>query len=173
MSRSGYSDDCENIGLWRSAVDRATFGKRGQAFFKRLVTALDAMPVKRLITGEIVNSSGDVCALGAVDPVARVDPEDCYAVGEHFRIAPALAAEIAYMNDERFGGEYCYAEGPDRQSVAVSYRAHCGVWTFIEYSPEERWSRMRAWAQKQIYEEPGTVDAVDPSMGTQERGSRA
>jgi hypothetical protein len=23
MSRSGYSDDCENLGLWRAAVERA------------------------------------------------------------------------------------------------------------------------------------------------------
>jgi hypothetical protein len=134
MSRSGYSDDCENVQLWRAAVDRAILGKRGQRFMRKLRDALDAMPVKRLIAGEIANGRGEVCALGAVDPNTTLDPEDRDAVGQHFGIAPAMAAEIVYMNDE------------------WSWRA--------TETPEERWQRMRAWVEKQI----GPDDEVDPPV---------
>lgn len=123
MSRSGYSDDCENLGLWRGAVSRATFGARGQAFMRRLLKALDEMPVQRLITDDIRDETGEVCAFGALDPNAPAyDAEDLAA---HFGIARALAAEIVYMNDE-------YTQ-----------------WGHAE-SPEARWSRMRAWVAMQI-----------------------
>ena len=124
MSRSCYSDVCDNVELYRAAVDRATFGKRGQSFMRKLRDALDAMPVKALITDEIANSAGQVCALGAVDPITTIDPEDPIAVGAHFNIARSLAAEIVYENDE---GNYSRPE-----------------------TPEERWIRMRAWVAKQI-----------------------
>lgn len=126
MGRSGYSDDCEHVQLWRAAVDRATFGVRGQRFLRKLRDALDSMPVKRLITEALVNESGEVCALGSVDPAAKVDPWDREAVATHFNIAPALAAEIAYMNDEWLR----YARDAE--------------------TPEERWIRMREWVEKQI-----------------------
>ncbi len=123
MSRSGYSDDCENLGLWRGAVDRATFGARGQHFLRKLLTALDAMPEKRLIVDAIKDETGSVCALGALDSNAPVyDAED---LARHFGIARALAAEIVYVNDEH---------------------DTCGQ----TESPEQRWTRMRAWVAKQI-----------------------
>jgi hypothetical protein len=71
MSRSGYSDDCKNEGLWRAAVARAVCGKRGQAFVREMAATLDAMSVKELIAG----------------------------VGLAFGVARALACEIAYQND--------------------------------------------------------------------------
>ena len=123
MSRSGYSDDCEHVELWRQAVERAILGTRGQVFMRRLRTALDALPVKRLITDEIRNSAGDVCALGSIDPTCAVDPYDREAVAGHFGIAPALAAEIMYLNDE---------------------------WPRRAETPEQRWARMRAWVDRQI-----------------------
>ena len=122
MSRSGYSDDCDNPALYRQAVRRATTGYRGQAFLLRLRDALDAMPTKRLITDEIKDESGDVCALGAVDP--NVGEYDAEYLAEHFGIAHALAAEIVYMNDE------------------FPYKG--------DKTPEKRWTRMRAWVAKQI-----------------------
>ena len=144
MSRSGYSDDCENVGLWRQAVRRAATGYRGQAFLRKLRDALDAMPVKRLITDEIANDAGEVCALGAVDPNASVDPEDRQAVAQHFGIAPALAAEIVYQNDEVDNGRHVMAEGP----------AQIGRWgpdwVWVPCTPEQRWARMREWVEKQI-----------------------
>ena len=68
MSRSGYTDDPvnpERMALYRQAVRRAIQGKRGQRLLADLVKALDAMPVKRLITGALVDD-GEACALGVV-----------------------------------------------------------------------------------------------------------
>lgn len=148
MSRSGYSDDYgdEIPGcLWRQAVRRATTGYRGQHLLKRLRDALDAMPVKRLITGAIRDESGEVCALGALDPAAPNQDENDWDEGharrlaKHFGIAEALAAEIVYMNDEFL------------------------AWRNNVKTPEERWIRMRKWVDEQILpESPQDVDAVDP-----------
>lgn len=137
MSRSGYSDDCDGerypIGLYRQAVHRATTGYRGQHLLLKLRDALDAMPVKRLIAGNIKDDSGQVCALGALDPAApKYDADDWgddwdhpRKLAKHFRIAPALASEIVYMNDEY-------------------------DWRCAGETPEARWIRMRAWVEKQI-----------------------
>jgi hypothetical protein len=123
MSRSGYSDDYEFSMLWEQAVKRAATGYRGQHLLKKLLDALDAMPVKRLITDEIKDHHGDVCAFGALDStVTAYDRDD---LAKHFNIAPALAADIVYMNDE------------------VGWRE----------TPEERWSRMRAWVDGLIRRE--------------------
>lgn len=110
MSRSGYTDDYDDIGslnLYRANVDRALSGKRGQAFLREMVAALDAMPVKELVADELVRDATHVCAIGAA---------------KTFGIARAMAAEIAYENDE-------------------SGRAE---------TPAQRWERMRAWARGQI-----------------------
>lgn len=124
MSRSGYSDDCENIHLYRQAVDRAISGARGQHFLRKLLNALDSMPEKRLITDAIQNDHGEVCALGALDPKAPdYEAED---LARHFGIARALAAEIVYMNDEH---DYAH---------------------LLPETPEQRWERMREWVTKQI-----------------------
>jgi hypothetical protein len=57
MSRSGYSDDYDDgnsLAMYRGVVASAMRGKRGQAFFRDLVDALDAMPEKRLIEGDLI-----------------------------------------------------------------------------------------------------------------------
>lgn len=132
MSRSGYSDDCENLNLWRANVDRTIAGKRGQAFFRELITAMEAMPEKRLIAHDLRTDNGDVCALGSLGlkrglDMGELDPEDPDQIGRAFRISSMLAQEVVYMNDEY---------GP-------SYRE----------TPEERWSRIRAWAKDQLKSE--------------------
>src|SRR5271165_3227905 len=130
MGRSGYSDDCENIGLWRGAVESAIRGKRGQALLREMVVALDAMPVKELIADDIVRDGahglpGGVCAIGAVAvsrglDITHLDVHDGDAVAQAFGVARALACEVAYENDDG---------GP-----------------FKGETPAERWQRMRAWA---------------------------
>lgn len=109
MSRSGYSDDCENVQLWRGNVDRAIHGKAGQAFFKELLAALDALPHKRLIPHELVDGS-ECCALGAVAlsrgmDVTKIDESEPEEVAAAFGIRGMLAQEIAYMNDEYKGSQ--------------------------------------------------------------------
>jgi len=111
MSRSGYIDDNEDPlahGRWRQAVKRALEGKRGQALLRELVAALDAMEDKRLYPGSFATPEGEFCTLGVLGAKRGVkmddlgDEEDCEPaqVGQRFGIAPAMAAEIMYLNDE-------------------------------------------------------------------------
>lgn len=120
MSRSGYSDDCDNLGLWRQTVRRAIEGKRGQKLLRELEAALIALPNKRLVDYAVaIPEQGEVCALGAVALKRRLDkgmdrtaaleeiaeqfPEGCEAseLCDEFDIAEAMAREITYINDER------------------------------------------------------------------------
>lgn len=127
MSRSGYSDDCENLNLWRGAVDRALRGRRGQAFLKETLDALDAMPEKMLTAHEL-EADGEVCVLGAVGrargmDMKDIDPDDHEAVAAKFGVSHAMACELMYLNDEL---------GPRSET------------------PEERFARMRAWVVTQL-----------------------
>lgn len=129
MSRSGYNDDSNGWEFirWRGAVNAALRGKRGQAFLKELLAALDAMPEKRLIADDL-ERNGEVCAIGALGrsrciDMSKLDPEDGDAVAAQFGIARALALETVYINDEHWMAE----------------------------TPEERWRRVRAWVAEQIW----------------------
>ena len=140
MSRSGYGEDYENLALYRNAVRRAIYGKRGQAFLREMAAALDAMPVKELIAGELVRDEAHVCAIGSVAlarrmNVTHLNAYDTDEVADRFGIANALAAEIAYENDER--GSRRGAE-----------------------TPAERWTRMREWVRENTRDvQPTTSDA--------------
>lgn len=129
MSRSGYSEDWDdNTGwLYRGAVKRALQGRRGQAFLKEMLTALDALPVKELVAWEL-EKDGSVCAIGAVGKargidMAKLNPEDADTVSGTFGIAPAMAREIAYENDE------------------ANYKPE---------TPAERYQRVRLWIESEI-----------------------
>lgn len=130
MSRSNYTEDGDNnwsLIRWRGAVTSAIKGSRGQDCLRDLITALDAMPEKELIANEL-QENGRTCALGALGLVRgldleAVDPEDSDEVAKLFGIAPALAREIVYKNDE-------------------------GAWS--PETAEDRWRRMRAWAVSQL-----------------------
>ena len=132
MSRSGYSEDCEFLNLYRANVDRTIAGKRGQAFLHEMAAALDAMPVKELIAGELVSEEGECCALGSValargKDVSQVDgsePDDVAAV---FGITRLLVADVAYENDD---GDRNFG------------RSH--------ETPAARWVRMRKWVAEQL-----------------------
>lgn len=137
MSRSGYSDDCENLELWRCAVNRSLNGKRGQNFLRDLIKALDVLPGKILIAKKLQDEFGSVCALGAVGKMrgldmANLDPFDYVGLSSKFGIAHSMVQEIEYMNDEFWRWEY-NAEGH-----------------VIPITPQERWTRMRKWAQENI-----------------------
>jgi hypothetical protein len=130
MSRSGYDgDDCENVGMWgmwRGQVASAIRGKRGQAFLRELVEALDALPSKRLIQNAL-QDAGDVCAIGSVGVKRGVNMEpldvhDAETLSGVFGIAHQLVREIEFINDDERRYE----------------------------TPEERWARVRVWAQSNL-----------------------
>lgn len=137
MSRSGYSDDCEQWDLirWRGAVNSAIKGRRGQAFLKEMLAALDGVADGKLIAGEL-EQDGAVCAIGAVGKargldMSAIDPHDRETVAGQFGISSALAAEIVYMNDE---------------------------WFYGNEAPEARFARMRKWVASQIVSPPTGQD---------------
>jgi hypothetical protein len=123
VSRAGYSEDIDHWALirWRGQVASAIRGARGQAFLRELVEALDALPEKRLIDGELQEGK-NVCAIGSVGArrgvdMTKLDPHDPETLSGVFGIAEQLVREIEFMNDE-------------------------AVW---RETPEERWQRMRDW----------------------------
>jgi len=131
VSRCGYSEylDPLDLGRWRGQVTSAIRGKRGQRFLRELIAALDALPQKRLIQGEL-EEDGEVCALGALGKargfdIDRLDTEDYEQLGAAFDIAHQLAQETMYINDE------------------YGYRA----------TPERRWQNVRDWAVRHLREE--------------------
>lgn len=142
MSRAGYSDDLDNWQWikWRGQVASAIRGKRGQAFLRELLAALDSLPEKKLVAQEF-EAEGAVCALGSVArqrgvDLSQFDPED-YEVGERIGaalgIAQQLAREIMYENDEfrLWDPGVGRIKDPDREAAA-------------------RWEHMRAWVVKHL-----------------------
>lgn len=132
MSRSDYNEDCDGWELirWRGAVASAIRGNRGQAFLRELLSALDAIPTKRLVAHELRRPDGEVCAIGSVGvlrglDMEGLDPYDAQGIAKTFGIARALVKEIEFLNDD-CGGD--------------------------EEPSERRWSWMRQWVASQIKE---------------------
>jgi hypothetical protein len=122
-------DGCENWDLvrWRGAVASAIRGGRGQQLLREMAAALDAMPRKRLIAEEL-EANGEVCALGCVGrsrgmDMSRLDPYEPADIAKAFGVAPALAQEITYINDD-------WGQG---------------------HTPEERWQIVRRWVTEKLH----------------------
>lgn len=164
MSRSGYIDDNDDPlanGRWRQAVKQALRGRRGQALLRELVEALDAMEDKRLYPGSFATADGEFCALGAlaakrgtkVDDLGDEDDCDPDLVGQRFGIAPAMAAEIMYLNDEyavdcwKWVDVVICGPMPPHHFHPYGHKRHeRRVRVLNDNHPRERWERMRAWA---------------------------
>lgn len=172
MSRSGYTDDFDDPlahGRWRQAVRRSIEGKRGQALLRELVEALDAMPDKRLYPGSFATADGEFCTLGVLgakrgtkmEDLGDEDECDTYTVGQRFGIAPAMAAEIMYLNDEYSVDCWKWVEvefcGPVRPHWPDYGKHTRSVRVHNDRHPQERWERMRAWAVKNL-REPATKE---------------
>ena len=146
MSRSGYRDDCDD--QWglirrRGAVASAIRGKRGQAFLREMLAALDALPEKRLIENDLEHGR-TVSALGAVGkargtPMANIDFEDQKSVAAAFSIPITLAGEIMSINDEAWNKE----------------------------RPEHRYIRVRKWVESKLADNPAAISepVVDEGFG--------
>ncbi len=161
MSRSGYSYECDDQWAhirWRGAVASALRGKRGQAFLREILAALDAMPEKRLI-GSRFEADGDCCTLGAVCRARGVDasgltPDDDYQsnvsdeIARTLGIPRALAAEIMFENDDVVD---------DMEPIWVDAapgerRSRRTVWVPVPSAAERRWQHMRNWVAMRIIE---------------------
>ena len=138
MSRSGYSEDYDDqwrLICWRGAVTSSIRGKRGQAFLREMLAAMDALHEPKLIESDL-ERDGLVCAIGSVGrarglDMSGIDVEDQVSVAGAFGIAQALAAEIMFLNDD----DFCY----EARHNASETRQH-------------RFQRMRRWIESQIIE---------------------
>lgn len=129
MSRSGL---CENDGddnwsfiRWRGAVASALRGKKGQAFLRELLAALDAMPVKRLVRDELQTPAGEVCAIGCLAAARGIDMTnfdtyDFERISRELNVNEKLVQEIEWVNDE------------------------------YSTTPEERWKTVREWVVENL-----------------------
>ncbi len=133
MGRSGYNDDYDfdtwRLVMWRGAVASAIRGKRGQAFLLEMWRAMQALPDKKLISGDLERDD-QVCAIGAVGRARGVDmsgidmedEEDAVEdISGLFGIPVALAREIMWENDEMH-----------------------------DAGPEARFERMKRWIEKKL-----------------------
>lgn len=165
MSRSGYTDENDDplaYGRWRQAVKRSIEGKRGQAMLRELVEALDAMEDKRLYPGSFATPEGEFCTLGVlgakrgtqVSDLGDEDECDPTMVGQRFGIAPAMAAEIMYLNDEYLVDCWKWVDieicGPVRPGYPDWGRHTRSVRCQNDSHAIERWARMRAWAVENL-----------------------
>lgn len=141
MSRTweGESDDPLDWGRYEAAKRSTLRGRRGQAFLRELIAALDALPRPELSEGALGDRrTGCVCALGAValaqgdsfDDLAADNgnwgPEDA---ADWYNISPTLANEIISANDD----------WRDGNSVDVR---------------QSRWRYVRGWAVSHLIEPP-------------------
>lgn len=141
MSRSGYGEDRYDhwaVIRWRGAVASAIRGRRGQAFLKEMLAALDALPEKKLVREDLENEYG-VCALGAVGrmrglDMSKIDPEDCEQVIDAFKISSALAREIMWYNDD----------------------------AWCQLTDDQRFEKMRNWVAKKIKDD-NDADSISSS----------
>lgn len=148
MSRSGYTDECDEywqVAMWRGAVASAIRGRRGQRLLRDLAEGMDAMPAKCLIRGEL-EEDGAVCALGVVGQKRGIDLAELAGneeadggnndkIAEAFDVAHVLACEVQYINDE---GAYDKYKRPENRET-----------------PAQRWERVRKWVAENLRKEPG------------------
>jgi hypothetical protein len=161
MSRHGYTEDDGDdplvLGRWRGQVASTIRGKRGQAFLREVLAALDAIPDKRLISEELKTVDGEFCTLGAVGAargvdLEAIDPDDYDAVAAAFGIHPILAQEIMWENDEQVS-RFDYVEveicGPihPRDNWGRHKRT---VRVPADNAAERRWQHMREWVAGHI-----------------------
>lgn len=158
MSRHGYSDDFGDedgqlaMGRWQAQLKSSIRGKRGQAFFRSLVEALDALPEKSLVANSLETNEGAVCAFGALARHKGVDVKALNIGSEYsdddredsdwdklagaFNITQQLTREVMYTNDEVWTG----ASEADTGTV--------------------RWQKVRAWAARQIVPTEAELEAT-------------
>lgn len=162
MSRSGYSDyygdtDPLALGRHRAQVMSAIRGKRGQMLLRELLVALDAMPEKCLVEGEL-EADGQFCALGVVGRarklnLATIDTYNVKSLGLKFNIAEQLAREIMCVNDDHVS-KNLWVEVEVFGPLLPWDRRISGVNVPNEHAGYERWQTVRKWVEAHIAKVP-------------------
>lgn len=176
--RSGYVeadswDSNEEVAIQRAREVLGAMIRRdsGQSFLRRMVAALDAMPVKELARGGLVRD-GQCCAMGALCVAEGIDPMAlCTAIVTHpdgSKVERTLGEEIAELIAEGYDrgddsdGFFADAENRAAETAAekldVPFEIACeAMWVNDEIgnTGAERWRYMRKWAAKQLVTEQG------------------
>lgn len=178
MSRSGYNDDGDVEDQWawirwRGAVASAIKGKRGQAFLKECLAALEAMPVKELHS-RTWQADGKYCTLGVLGCARGIDMTTWdteyfeEAITNELGVNEKVLREIIWHNDE-YIGEYdengnwqgttqkIEKFGPPMYSTRIvggrlyPYSIEDMTYTMPrEDSAARRWKYMADWLKSQI-----------------------
>lgn len=164
MSRVHYSEDCDDVlayGRYVAALMKSIRGRRGQAFLKALLVALDEMPDKKLYAGRF-SHEGEFCALGVLGSKRGINLDDINSdpdyerVASRFNIAETLAAEIMYLNDSYFVSDYknevLEIHGPMRPYWPEFGSHKRTICVPNPDAPSIRWVQMRRWVAEQIIE---------------------
>ena len=180
MSRSGYTDDCDDyLAMGRAIATRnkAMRGKRGQAFLSEMLTVLDAMPVKELVREALVDGYDPyLIAIEATPPRSfwrEEEPKPFCGVCALGAVGQARGLAMAHLDPhepEMVAAAFGITATMAREVVYENDdggRARreelFGPWPLRDYSsprflsfPEtaaERWARMRKWVEAQIIRE--------------------
>jgi hypothetical protein len=159
MSRSGYIDDCDydqwrHI-MWRGQIASTIRGKRGQAFLKEMLAALDALPEKRLIKNHLVIDPVDVYGPPTADQYYRDNPYQ--TTKPEFAEVGVCAIGTVGLNR---GIDMKALDPEDYNAVAATFGITHQLVREIEYvndeqwdtlnTPESRWQRVRDWCVANI-----------------------
>lgn len=161
MSRSGlYEDDGDDplaFGRWRAQVRSATRGKRGQKFLIDLLAALDALPEKRLVAGDLVfDGRPEYPHPDEHEDVIFGADQLVTGRGEVVRVGDACA--LGALGLAR-GMDMTHLNQSDPEFVADAFGvahqlAREVIWVNDEdcrtYTPERRFEHVRNWVEKRI-----------------------
>lgn len=134
MSRLYYENDCDYIeGLQHGWLSSAIRGRRGQAFLRELVAALDALPAPELSCGALEDAqTGCCCAFGAVRRLRGPENVKLDFHPDEEEIAPTYLAEPFGVSETLAWAVVQANEEIDEQNTEPARR--------------RRWARVRAWA---------------------------
>jgi hypothetical protein len=183
MSRSGYTEDCEDvlaIGRYKAILRSTMRGKKGQAFLKELLAALDSMPEKRLIrehividgqqdsfTGyygpsypqlivgadELVAKDGTVAAMGDVCALGALGKARGMKGLEDLDPEEPEDVAAAFGTNDYIIREIVYHNDEMFASEWVPGKKTDSGWVdgySRPITPEERWQKMRDWIASKI-----------------------
>jgi hypothetical protein len=153
MSRLNYSEEEDWPGqfeLFQANCDRALHGPKGQRALRELEAALLALPEKRLVSGELVQPDGEVCAVGALmlhrAAIRGLSREA--AIEWYSKIDPYATDETA---TEYFGLPRLVAwKFVEQNDIMCDQRFDKETQRMIDITPEERYERVLSWVRAQL-----------------------